>query len=120
GGLVLEVKASRDGRHLLMQAEGGRIHLWDVAEQRVVGEFTGHRQGRYMLHATFGGRDDAFVASGSEDSRVHIWNRATGSVVAVLPGHSGTVSAVAWNPADPHVLATASDDRTVRVWGLRV
>jgi WD40 repeat protein len=49
---------------------------------------------------------------------VYIWHVRTGELLHVLPGHSGSVNAVAWNHANPYLFASASDDRTVRVWGL--
>ena len=71
-----------------------------------------------MIRSVFGGCNEAFVVSGSEDSQIYIWHRHNASLLEVLPGHSGTVNAVAWNPRDPYMLASASDDQTVRVWGV--
>jgi WD repeat-containing protein 26 len=58
-----------------------------------------------------------FLVVPSVDGRVYIWYRDTGELLEVLEGHGiGCVNAVAWNPRDPHIFASCSDDRTIRIW----
>ncbi|UYV61099.1 WDR26 [Cordylochernes scorpioides] len=92
------------------------IHLWNLEDKTLVRKFRGVQQGRFTIHSCFGGPNDIFIASGSEDSRVYIWNITKETPIAVLEGHHKTVNCVSWNPKYP-LLASASDDCTVRIWG---
>lgn len=54
------------------------------------------------------------------DSKIYIWHKENSNLVESLEGHTtgrttGCVNAVAWNPKDPGMFASAGDDRKVRV-----
>ena len=52
----------------------------------------------------------------SLDSRVYIWHKENGTLIETLEGHAnGCVNAVAWNPADHCMFASAGDDQAVRM-----
>ncbi|CAN7046293.1 unnamed protein product [Brassica rapa subsp. trilocularis] len=87
--------------------------LWSD-EPFYLSEYDGHKRTRFIIRSCFGGYDEDFVASGSEDSQVSKGLRPC----RVLRGHSGAVNCVSWNPTDIHMLASGSDDRTIRIWGL--
>lgn len=53
----------------------------------------------------------------SLDHKVYIWHKRSELPIAELTGHTRTVNCVSWNPALPGVMASASDDGTLRVWG---
>jgi WD40 repeat protein len=48
---------------------------------------------------------------------VRVWETATGACRSKLVGHTGSVGTVVFS-ADGQLLASASDDWTVRVWGM--
>ena len=67
------------------------------------------------------------VVCGSEDACVYIWNKEKGDLVAkiggdnaggVFNGHTQVTNCAHWSPTDNFIFATASDDHTIRVWGL--
>lgn len=93
------------------------VHLWDLKDKILVRKFQGAKHGFYVIHSCFGGVNQNFIASGSEDSKVYIWQKSREKPIIVLSGHSRSVNCVSWNPRYPHILASASDDNTVRLWG---
>ncbi|CAI5477017.1 unnamed protein product [Closterium sp. Yama58-4] len=122
---ITSLSMSVDGRWVLVNLSSGDIHLWCIQDicaakppDKPAFSYSGQVQGRFVIRSCFGGHDQRFIISGSEDAQVYMWHRDTGEVMEVLPGHSGTVNAVSWPPTRPHMFATASDDGTVRIWGL--
>ncbi|KAG7275610.1 hypothetical protein CRUP_021937 [Coryphaenoides rupestris] len=101
--------------HPIMSFTG--VHLWDLQDRVLVRKYQGVTQGFYTIHSCFGGHNEDFIASGSEDHKVYIWHRRSELPIAELTGHTRTVNCVSWNPAIPGLMASASDDGTVRIWG---
>ena len=74
------------------------------------------RPSRYVLRSCVGGATSGFVACGAEDCRLYLWSRHSGDLLECLAGHTGCINAVAWHPRMPHLIASASDDGTIRTW----
>lgn len=51
----------------------------------------------------------------ASDKLIKLWNAYTGAFMRTLTGHTEGVSDIAWSP-DTAFLASASDDKTVRIW----
>lgn len=132
---------SNDRLALLNCASQG-LHLWDLEDKCLVRQFQGTTQGNYTIHSCFGGINESFIASGSEDHKVsnkihlnllndpsessvslhlqvYIWHIKREEPLARLTGHTRTVNCVSWNPVYPSMLASSSDDATVRIWAPR-
>ncbi|XVE49674.1 hypothetical protein DITRI_Ditri01bG0100200 [Diplodiscus trichospermus] len=117
--MITSFSLSKDNKFLLVNLINQEIHLWSIeGDPKLVSKYKGHKRTRFIIRSCFGGLGQAFIASGSEDSQVYIWHRCSGDLLLALPGHSGAVNCVSWNPANLHILASASDDRTIRIWGL--
>jgi WD40 repeat protein len=63
------------------------------------------------------------IVTGGGDDAIRVFREAEGEegweCVHTEPGsHEMDVNCVAWNPASPGMLASASDDETVKLWQL--
>ncbi|EEB06430.1 WD repeat protein [Schizosaccharomyces japonicus yFS275] len=119
--ITLEAKAtsvcvSKDSKYALTNTEPQTVLLWDLEDYRIVQHYDGSQQGRCLIGSCFGGQDETFVLSGSKDEKIRIWHKATGKLLKTLSGHVKYVNYVAYNPKNPYQFASASDDKTVRIW----
>ncbi len=62
----------------------------------------------------------SFLAVASHDGIVRIFDTSSSSLQPQreLEGHKARVFSVAWNPVDPDLLVSGSDDKTVRAWNV--
>lgn len=59
------------------------------------------------------------VLTASADKTLGYYDAATGNRIRKLQGHEGIVNAVDTSRVNPHLLVSASDDRTCALWDLR-
>lgn len=119
--VITSFSLSKDNKYILVNLGNQQIHLWSISDEpKIVHKYNGHKRTRFLIRSCLGGVDQGFIASGSEDSQVYIWLRSNEELVSVLPGHAGSVNSVSWNPRNSHMLASGSDDCTIRIWGTSV
>ncbi|KAL8490006.1 hypothetical protein ACS0TY_025779 [Phlomoides rotata] len=115
---ITSLSVSGDNKSLIVNLNSQEIHLWDITEKNMKPrKYKGHKQQKYVIRSCFGGLNSMFIASGSEDSKVYIWNLRNSNPIEILSGHMMTVNCVSWNPVRHQMLASASDDNTIRIWG---
>ena len=67
------------------------------------------------MRATFS-KDNRFMATGASGSVAKIWDLSNGRLAQILRGHTQIVRLCRFSPTED-ILATASYDGTVRIWG---
>ncbi|KAG6365967.1 hypothetical protein INS49_000143 [Diaporthe citri] len=52
------------------------------------------------------------------DAKVKVYDIKEGKIFTTLVGHGGEINDLATSPQDPRIIASASDDTTIRIWSL--
>jgi len=113
GGPVRAITALPDAATLVSGGFDSAIIVWDLG--------TGFARRVLRYHDStvnaLAALEDGCFASAGEDARIAIWCGNAPSPVRVLTGHTGPIAALAVAPGGRR-LASASWDRTVRLWSL--
>ncbi|KAL8381520.1 hypothetical protein RB595_005675 [Gaeumannomyces hyphopodioides] len=59
-----------------------------------------------------------YLAISGRDRKVKVYNVVKGALFKTLVGHGGEINDLATSPDNPLIIASASDDTTVRIWSL--
>ena len=117
GNSVFTVAYSPDQRHLLSGGRDAMLRVWDLENgPALVSEQPAHW---FTLNHLVFSPDGRYFATASRDKTIKIWDAATFQLLKVLEtirdqGHLDSVNRLLWTP---DYLISASDDRSLILWG---
>ena len=147
GKIEIRMKIRHDGEvnrarympqnHFLVASRGpsSPVYVWDLAkhpsfpaaeegDNTILPQITcqGHSKEGYAL--AWSPLKEGWLASGSEDTTVCLWDTAGAKdgicqATTILKGHTATVEDVDWHAKDANLLASVSDDASLRIWDIR-
>ena len=117
-GFIWRVGLSGDGDSFAINDYDNSIRLLDVSTGDIKITLTGHTD---TINAIAISLDGATVAGasgplfGDGEHSIFIWDAVTGEHRHTLDGHTGAIDVLAFSP-DGEMLASGSQDSTVRLW----
>ncbi|KAI5479814.1 DnaJ family protein [Pseudohyphozyma bogoriensis] len=111
---IFSLKWNSLGTMLLTGSLDNTVCLWNVNSGKVQQQWSTHSDS--VLDVDW--NDDHTFASASMDKSIHLFNTSRVSPLNRFKGHRDEVNVVKFSPCGT-LLASCSDDKTVRVWSLK-
>ncbi|KAK4527381.1 hypothetical protein GAYE_SCF39G5303 [Galdieria yellowstonensis] len=112
-GPIFAIEWNRRGNFLLSGSVDKTCAVYDVTQNRLLKRFAFHSGP--VLDVDW--RDDTSFASCSTDKTIYVCRVDEEAPLRVFHGHDDEINTVRWDPSGS-MLASCSDDRTVKVWTL--
>uniref|UniRef100_A0A671YVE7 PWP2 small subunit processome component n=1 Tax=Sparus aurata TaxID=8175 RepID=A0A671YVE7_SPAAU len=113
---VSNVTFTSSGFVIVSASLDGTVRAFDLHRYRNFRTFTSPRPAQFSCLAV--DVSGELVSAGAQDSfEIFLWSMQTGRLLEVLGGHEGPVSCLCFSPVQS-ILASASWDRTVRLWDM--
>ncbi|CAD7956523.1 unnamed protein product [Amoebophrya sp. A25] len=119
-GAVNDIAVSRDGTFFASASVDKTVNLWmnnaKGTPSHVIKAHTG------VVRSCDLSPDNGTLATGSDDKIVKIWQITPSSAkfITSLEGHTHWVRSVRFSSENPSLLTSCGDDKSVRIWDLRL
>jgi periodic tryptophan protein 2 len=113
---VTALEFSKKGNVLFSSSLDGSVRAWDLIRYRNFRTFTAPNRIQFTSLA-IDPSGEIVCAGSNDDFDIHLWSVQTGQLLDRLSGHEGPVSSLCFGN-EGGLLASASWDRTVRVWSI--
>uniref|UniRef100_A0A4X2LRB3 Uncharacterized protein n=1 Tax=Vombatus ursinus TaxID=29139 RepID=A0A4X2LRB3_VOMUR len=98
--------------------QSGTVALWDLRNLKLkLHSFESHKdkifQVQWSLH------NETILASSDTDRRLNVWDLSKigeEQILFIHGGHTAKISDFSWNPNEPWVICSVSEDNITRVW----
>jgi WD40 repeat protein/energy-coupling factor transporter ATP-binding protein EcfA2 len=123
-GIVSLVRFNYTGSILASSGYDGSINIWNATNNNLIGKIKVNDSEIYGLEFS---PNSKLIASASKDEFIRIWsvdevvksrnrNIVLKQPLETLQGHTAPVNRVDFNPKNSQILASASDDKTIKIW----
>eukprot|EP00947_MAST-08B_sp_MAST-8B-sp1_P005952 g5952.t1 len=133
---VISVAWRSDGMQVASGSTDMTVRVWDVKTGKCLSTFEGDKDDGVIGHSKSvtsvawclanGKQPGMLLASASMDVTIRLWDTSSGQCLRTLQpdlldglvGHSKGIVSIAWRPGNGRQLASASNDKTAKVWNM--
>lgn len=104
---------SRKRQEIVIGASDGHIYFLDLnlTIQRIIKD--AHKNSVFTVQYTPDGKS---LLTGGRDALLKVWPLDESGEVAEIAAHLYTINSIVFHPCNPHIFATASRDKTIKIW----